>query len=304
MPRTHILSKIHYERGEDHFWEEVRARQVDQHPSEPVGYDWNRLYSEAPSHKRSGIRGLSILRFERGEFPLSTTKLGSNFQFIHGWEEWVNKLLKNPTYVKLPSSVGILDVVAQFSSGIGVSNKKFNAKGIEISVLEYPDQKHDLVALIIFWLARHILPGCPDDDVPMGKSLSKTSKVARFSSGIGVSNRKFNAKGIEIALLEYPDHKHDLVALIIFWLARHILPGCPDDGSIYKRLDLYQLKIVESAGRYKVLTNVDAFFIQMCLWERFGTCTPVPNACLFASVSMNSPLSRNNYRAWAWHDQL
>ncbi|EOY22978.1 Uncharacterized protein TCM_014999 [Theobroma cacao] len=41
----------------------------------------------------------------------------------------------------------------------------------------------------------------------------------------------------------------------------------------------------------------------MCLWERFGTCTPMPNAYPFASFSVNNPLSRNNYRAWAWHDR-
>ncbi|EOY28578.1 Uncharacterized protein TCM_030125 [Theobroma cacao] len=43
---------------------------------------------------------------------------------------------------------------------------------------------------------------------------------------------------------------------------------------------------------------------EMCLWERFGTCAPVPNAYPFASFFMNNPLSRNNYRAWAWHDRL
>ncbi|XP_017969960.1 PREDICTED: uncharacterized protein LOC18608829 [Theobroma cacao] len=162
------------------------------------------------------------------------------------------------------------------------------------------------------------------------KSLSKTSKVAPFSNWIGVFYKKLNAKGIEIDSPEYPDHKYELVALIIFWLARHVLQGCPDDGissvvvplaikiikgirfplaplylgSLYKRLDLYQLKIIESAGRYKVLTYVDVSFIQMCLWERFGTCAHMPNAYPFASFSMNNLLSRNNYRAWAWHDRL
>ncbi|XP_017974546.1 PREDICTED: uncharacterized protein LOC18601977 [Theobroma cacao] len=138
------------------------------------------------------------------------------------------------------------------------------------------------------------------------KSLSKTSKVARFSNWIGIFYKKFNAKGIEIGSPEYLDHKYELVALTIFWLARHALPRCPDDGissaivplaikivkgirfpltplylgSLYKRLDLYQLKTVESAGRYKVLTYVDVSSIQMFLWERY------------------------NYRAWAWHDRL
>ncbi|EOX92907.1 Uncharacterized protein TCM_001766 [Theobroma cacao] len=113
------------ERGEDRFWEEVRARQVDEHPSESVGYDWNRLCSETPPHRRSGIPGPSILkfRFERGEFPLSATKLGSNSQFVHGWDEWVTKVLKNPSYVKLLSSAGILDAI-RITSKLNIRREK------------------------------------------------------------------------------------------------------------------------------------------------------------------------------------
>lgn len=113
------------ERGEDRFWEEVRARQVDKHPSESVGYDWNRLCLEAPPHRRSGIPGPSFLkfRFEHGEFPLFATKLGSNSQFVHGWDEWVTKVLKNPYYVKFLSSAGILDAIC-ITSKLNIRREK------------------------------------------------------------------------------------------------------------------------------------------------------------------------------------
>ncbi|EOX94117.1 Uncharacterized protein TCM_003330 [Theobroma cacao] len=211
------------ERGEDHFWEEVRARQVDEHPFESVGYDWNRLCSEAPPHRRSGILGPSILkfRFERGEFPLSATKLGSNSQFVHGWDEWVTKVLKNPSYVKLLSSAGIFDAI-RITSNLNIRREK----------------------RIDVW--RTIL-----------------ARWSMFSHTMIIAWGEFTFTLEDVCvLLELPCIRKD---------------------------DFYSIKLSEE---------------EMCLWERFGTCAPMPNAYPFASFSVNNPLSINNYKAWAWHDRL
>ena len=48
-------------------------------------------------------------------------------------------------------------------------------------------------------------------------------------------------------------------------------------GSPYKGLDLYLSKTEILAGRYRILTYVNVFFVQMCLWERFSACAPTPN---------------------------
>ncbi|EOX98240.1 Uncharacterized protein TCM_007045 [Theobroma cacao] len=303
MLKMRLTPKIHYdkiirEQGEDRFGEEIRAKQVDEHPSEPVGYDWNRLCSEAPPYKRIGIPGQYILkfRFERGEFSLYAIKLGSNYEFVHGWNDWVIKVLKNPSYVKLLSSAGILDVIRVISKLNICREKRMNVWRAILArwstffhtmiaawgeftftledvcvLLELPCiGKHDFHSIKLF----EEKVGIRDFFLDLLKSLIKTSKVAQFSNWIGIFYKKFNAKGIEIGSLEYLDHKHELMALIIFWLARHILPGCLDDGispaivplaikivkgmhfplaplylgSLYKKLDLYQLKTVESAG--------------------------------------------------------
>ncbi|XP_017970371.1 PREDICTED: uncharacterized protein LOC108660633 [Theobroma cacao] len=145
---------------------------------------------------------------------------------------------------------------------------------------------------------------------------------------VGLFYKKFNIKG-ESSPPKYPDHIHELVALLIMWLARYVFPSCPDDGisssiipyaikiakgmsfplaplylgSLYRRLDLYHSKTAESVGRYRVLTYVDVFFIHMCLWERFRSCAPTSNVYQPpVSFSTNTAL-RDNYRAWAWHDQ-
>ncbi|EOY32071.1 Uncharacterized protein TCM_039524 [Theobroma cacao] len=68
-------------------------------------------------------RSILKFRFERGKFSLFATKLGSNSQFVHSWDEWVNKVLKNPTYVKLLITTRILNVV-RVTSKLNICKEK------------------------------------------------------------------------------------------------------------------------------------------------------------------------------------
>lgn len=111
--------------------------------------------------------------------------------------------------------------------------------------------------------------------------------------------------------------------LFYMWLAQHIFSRCLDNGispsivpvaikmsqgmcfplaplylgNLYKRLDLYHLKteILD-----KILTYVDMFFFQICLWERFNACAPPPSPG--PSTTSFSKFSGNNYRAWFCHN--
>ena len=125
------------------------------------------------------------------------------------------------------------------------------------------------------------------------KDYHRNSGVVQFFTWISLFHYNYNHKKGETLDPLFPNHEHELVALVAMWLARHALPGCPDYGispsfiliaikiaqgkdfplaplylgSLYKRLDLYQSKTKEPVGRYKVLSYVDIIFIQLCLWE-------------------------------------
>ena len=62
------------------------------------------------------------------------------------------------------------------------------------------------------------------------KDYHRNSGVLRFFTWISLFHCNYNHKKGETSNPLFSNHEHELMALVAMWLARHALPGCPDDG--------------------------------------------------------------------------
>ena len=62
------------------------------------------------------------------------------------------------------------------------------------------------------------------------KDYRRNSGVVKFSTWISLFHCNYNHKKRETSNPLFPNHEHELVALVAMWLARHALSECPDDG--------------------------------------------------------------------------
>lgn len=122
-----------------------------------------------------------------------------------------------------------------------------------------------------------------------------TVLVSRFESIFGRRNRD-REDGVNG--LGYEKYKHSstyLASFLSYWLSRYILEGAPKDGvdpsmfdiaaylatglsvtlgplflgTLYRRLDMYQVGAEKLKGWYDVISYVLTSFLQMFLYERF-----------------------------------
>nr|KJB72296.1 hypothetical protein B456_011G169800 [Gossypium raimondii] len=233
-------------------------------------------------------------RFECEEFPRSPTKFGSNFQPIQGWESWVNKI--HLRMKRLFFMVGVYDVVqvtfklpihrekrieawySILSRWSTVSHTIITTWGGFIFTLEDVNvllelscfQKYNICSLELSKKEKKIKELFSN----LFKSEYERSKLTRFSNWIGMFHQNFNSIKGENSSPEFLEHKYELEASLVIWLARHIFSEHLDHG--------ISLVIVHVG--------------------RFSVCAPPPNPSPSPATSSNKFVG-NNYTAWLWHNQ-